>query len=47
VAFLNKLDLLADDQGAKALTLLLLRDPHAPVERVVMGSLLRKEYLRM
>ncbi len=47
VAFLNKLDLLAGDQGAKTLALLLLRDPHAPVERVVMGSLLRKEYLRM
>jgi len=47
VAFLNKLDLLADDQGAKALALLLLRDPHARVERVLMGSLLNKEYLRM
>ena len=45
VAFLNKLDLLAGDQGAKALALLLLRDSDAPVERVVMGSLLRGEYL--
>jgi probable selenium-dependent hydroxylase accessory protein YqeC len=47
VAFLNKLDLLSGDQEAKALAMLLLRGPHAPVERVVMGSLLRKVYLRM
>ena len=45
--FLNKLDLLSGDQEAKALAMLLLRDPHAPVERVIMGSLLKKEYLRM
>ena len=45
IAFLNKLDLLASEEGGRTLARLLLRDPHAPVERVVMGSLLRKEYL--
>ena len=44
VTFLNKLDLVAGDQEAKALARLLLRDPQALAERVVTGSLLRKEY---
>ena len=47
IAFFNKLDLLASEEEGRALARLLLRDPHAQVERVVMGSLLRKEYLRM
>jgi len=45
IAFLNKLDLLASEEEGRALARLLLRDPHVPVERVVMGSILRKEYL--
>ena len=47
IAFFNKLDLLASEEKGRALARLLLRDPHARVERVVMGSLLRKEYLGM
>lgn len=45
IAFLNKLDLPASEEQGRALARLLIEDPHAPVERVVMGSLLRKEYL--
>lgn len=44
VVFLNKLDLLAGDLEARVLAGLLLRDAHAPVQSVVMGSLLRKKY---
>jgi len=47
IAFLNKLDLIASEEEGRTLARLLLRDPHAPVERVVMGSVLRKEYLGM
>ena len=45
IAFLNKLDLLASEEEGKILARLLLSDPHAAVERVVMGSLSREEYL--
>jgi len=45
IAFLNKQDLLASEEEGRALARLLLGDPHTPVERVVMGSILRKEYL--
>ena len=47
IAFLNKLDLLASEEEGRALARLLLQGPHASVERVVMGSLSRKEYLGM
>jgi len=39
IAFLNKLDLLSSEEEGRTLARLLLRDPHAPVERVVMGSI--------
>jgi len=44
IAFLNKLDLLASEEEGRALARLLLRDPHAPVERVVMGSIEKKVF---
>lgn len=39
IAFLNKLDLLSSEEEGRTLARLLLRDPRAPVERVVMGSI--------
>ena len=42
--FLNKLDLVSSVKGPTVQARLLLTDPEAPVKRVVMGSLLRKEY---
>jgi hypothetical protein len=45
VAFLNKLDLLADDQEAKDLANLLLSPPNALIDRVVIGSIKEKKYL--
>jgi probable selenium-dependent hydroxylase accessory protein YqeC len=44
IAFLNKLDLVPDGQDARTLAGLLLRGPHAPAERVVIGSLLQNIY---
>jgi len=45
VAFLNKLDLLPDDQEAKDLANLLLIPPNAMIDRVVIGSIKEKKYL--
>ena len=39
IAFLNKLDLLDSEEEGRTLARLLLRGPHAPVIRVVMGSI--------
>ena len=47
IVFLNKMDLLASEEEGRGLARLLLQCPSARVERVVMGSLLRKEYLRI
>ncbi len=44
VAFLNKMDLLEKEEDAVKLGKMLLSDPHAGVERVVMGSLQKREY---
>jgi len=44
IAFLNKLDLLASEEEGRTLARLLLRDPHAPVERVVMGSIEKRVF---
>ena len=43
--FLNKLDLLPDDQEAKDLANLLLSPPNALIDRVVIGSIKEKKYL--
>lgn len=45
VAFLNKLDLLPDDQEAKDLANLLLSTPNSLIDRVVIGSIKEKKYL--
>ena len=45
VAFLNKLDLLPDDQEARDLASLLLSPPNALIDRVVIGSIKEKKYL--
>lgn len=45
VAFLNKLDLLSDYQNARKLADLLIREPKANIERVIVGSLHHGEYL--
>lgn len=45
VAFLNKLDLLRDDQKARRLAYLLLRHSSVLVDRVVIGSIKDKKYL--
>jgi len=44
IAFLNKADLLRQDQDAADLARRLLRLAHAPIERVIIGSLLKKTY---
>jgi probable selenium-dependent hydroxylase accessory protein YqeC len=44
IAFLNKLDLLASEEKGRTLARLLLRDPYAPVERVVMGSIEKRVF---
>ncbi len=44
VAFLNKLDLVANDQRARDLAGLLLQGPHPAVDTVVLGSLVEKNY---
>ncbi|MFO7601385.1 MAG: selenium cofactor biosynthesis protein YqeC [Candidatus Desulfacyla sp.] len=44
IAFLNKADLLRQDQDAEDLARRLLRLPCKPIERVVIGSLLKKTY---
>ena len=44
VAFLNKMDLLSDEQGGRKLADLLLLFPHSLIERVVMGSIMKKTY---
>ena len=44
IAFLNKLDLLAFEEEGRTLARLLLRDPHTPVERVVMGSIEKRVF---
>jgi len=44
ITFLNKLDLLASEEEGRTLARLLLRDPHAPVERVVMGSIEKRVF---
>ena len=45
IVFLNKSDLLARDQEASTLARRLIRDPHAPIERVIIGSLLKNKYV--
>lgn len=45
VAFLNKLDLLPEDQEAKDLANLLLSLPNGLIDRVVIGSIKEKKYL--
>ncbi len=44
IAFLNKSDLLSPDQDADDLARRLLRLPHAPIERVIIGSLVKNNY---
>ena len=44
VAFLNKLDLLSDDQEAKDLANVLLSPPNSLIDRVVIGSIKEKKY---
>ena len=45
VAFLSKADLLPDDQVARDLADRILRSQAASVDRVVVGSVLKNEYL--
>ncbi len=45
VVFLNKLDLLPDDQEAKDLANLLLSHPNTLIDRVVIGSIKENKYL--
>lgn len=47
IAFLNKLDLLPDDQGARELADFLLCPPETLVDRVVIGSIRDKKYFFM
>ena len=44
IAFLNKMDLLENEQGAEKLAEALLSNRHAGIERVVFGSLQKREY---
>lgn len=44
VVFLNKRDLLSEEEGAMELAGLILRDARYPVERVVIGSLRKQFY---
>jgi len=46
IAFLNKLDLVADDQEGRALADLLVKGPRPPVDSVVVGSILKNIYYR-
>ena len=46
VAFLNKLDLLTDDQEGRALADLLVKGPRPAVDSVVIGSILKSIYYR-
>ena len=46
IAFLNKLDLVADDQEGSALADLLVKGPRPPVDSVVVGSILKNIYYR-
>jgi probable selenium-dependent hydroxylase accessory protein YqeC len=46
IAFLNKLDLVADDQEGRALADLLLKGPRPSVDSVVVGSILKNIYYR-
>ncbi len=45
IAFLNKLDLIDDHQGARELADRILRSRGASVDRVVIGSITKSEYL--
>lgn len=47
VAFLNKLDLLTDHQEARELAELLLKGPRPTADAVVIGSVMKKSYLRI
>jgi probable selenium-dependent hydroxylase accessory protein YqeC len=47
IAFLNKLDLLPDGQGARELADFLLCPPETLVDRVVIGSIRDKKYFFM
>ena len=47
VVFLNKLDLLADDRRAMALGAILMHDLRPPADIVVVGSVLKKNYMIM
>ena len=44
VVFLNKMDLLENERDAVKLAEVLLSDEHAGIERVIIGSLQKKEY---
>ena len=44
VAFLNKLDLLGDEQEARELAHVILNHPKSPLERVVVGSIMKGHY---
>jgi probable selenium-dependent hydroxylase accessory protein YqeC len=44
IAFLNKLDLVADDQEGRALADLLVKGPRPSVDSVVVGSILKSIY---
>jgi probable selenium-dependent hydroxylase accessory protein YqeC len=46
IAFLNKLDLVADDQEGRALADLLVKGPRPSVDSVVVGSILKSIYYR-
>jgi probable selenium-dependent hydroxylase accessory protein YqeC len=44
IAFLNKLDLVADDQESRSLADLLVKGPRPSVDSVVVGSILKSDY---
>lgn len=46
IVFLNKLDLIPDDEDARRLANLLLADPFSGIETVVIGSLAKGVYFR-
>jgi len=46
IAFLNKLDLVADDQEGRALADVLVKGPRPSVDSVVVGSILKSIYYR-
>ncbi|MCP4665590.1 MAG: putative selenium-dependent hydroxylase accessory protein YqeC, partial [Deltaproteobacteria bacterium] len=44
VAFLNKVDLVGEEQGARELAGLVLKDAKSPIDRVVIGSVVKGRY---